>query len=397
MSNKQIIPGVPAEPSHGYPITLDGIVYTPVQTWRDRTQSWYLDLYDSSGALIAGGRRLSPGRYPVHVFGLDIPGEFIVGGSDGFERYDLGVQGGLTLEYVPAASLPTGDTTAEPVGVLEVGEPPDPEVGTNGSGVPLEGTILESLTVLGLEPDGLWSGDGDNEGHNLGEVLTDGMIGEGSDPRDLDMQVADSPPSLRNETKFGGFPFFRFDGLHVGNCSLASSGHFWDTAEATVVIVFNDSIVASDPDPAVAYFDVFGGVYFGRIAAEPEDDATVIIGYAGAGDEDHIIAQYPYTPGSARMLGYAWENTNNTFRTIYGNQVSNLTGAGPVIGSDDTMHIGGNIEYAAANYVRDFGVAFIAVWLRPLTAEEIAKVYELAVYRCHIEREDAPYIAPEED
>lgn len=384
---KAILPGVPGEAWHSYPITLDGGVYLVVQTYRERTDSWYLDLYDSAGTLLAGGRRLSPGRFPLHWFGLDIPGEFIVGGTDEFTRYDLGVQGGLTLEYVPGSSLPTGDPTPAPSGYLTDGEPPDPAVGTNGSGVPLDGTILESLTALGIAPDCIWSGDGDNSGANPGDTLTAGLLGEGIDPRDIVNASVTLFPVLRDETAFHGFPYFSFYGGDGAPRSLTSTDHFWDVGAATVIVVFRD-VQAADPDEiltyAASYFDYYGGVYIGR--GDTVEPSVVV----GTSNGDTILGTSDLVPGVPMIAGLAWDNATDTARVIFGNQVDEVELPGDV-GSDDEMHIGqGHPTYTYPDPALGLQVAFVAVWTRALTVEEIARVYRLAVYRCALVREDAP-------
>ena len=80
-------------------VTLDGEEYRAVLTWRQRTRSWYLDLYLADGTPVALGRRFSPGWSPVRgSTSEDLPpGSFVVAGQDGYRRSDLGRD--LVLRY----------------------------------------------------------------------------------------------------------------------------------------------------------------------------------------------------------------------------------------------------------------------------------------------------------
>jgi hypothetical protein len=76
-------------------------------TWRDRTKSWYLDIFQIDGTPLVLGRRLSP--YWSPIFGDArtpelIDGSIAVRGLDGYEQDDLGTTS-LLLWYIPFSDL----------------------------------------------------------------------------------------------------------------------------------------------------------------------------------------------------------------------------------------------------------------------------------------------------
>ena len=90
---------------HRQRVTLDGTEYRIVLTWRQRSRSWYLDLYSADGNPIALGRRLSSGWSPVRG-ATDAqlpPGAFVVGGPEDYRRSDLGDD--LMVRYYSGAEL----------------------------------------------------------------------------------------------------------------------------------------------------------------------------------------------------------------------------------------------------------------------------------------------------
>ena len=62
----QLPPYEPTEqqPTHDYLIPLSGTTYRLVWQWRDRTESWYLSLYDADDILLVDGIRAVVG-YPL--------------------------------------------------------------------------------------------------------------------------------------------------------------------------------------------------------------------------------------------------------------------------------------------------------------------------------------------
>lgn len=92
-----LIPGIPDEPSFDLTTALGavgepGSVYVLRFTWRDRTASWYIDLFESDGVTaIVLGKRLSPGWAPYAGLVIEtLPdGLIYVRGTDDFERADL--------------------------------------------------------------------------------------------------------------------------------------------------------------------------------------------------------------------------------------------------------------------------------------------------------------------
>lgn len=93
----------PNLPRHTQQVTLDGREYRLTLTWRDRTQSWYLNLSTLTGDDIAVGRRLSPRFAPLLGIPAAPPGELIVRGPSPYERFDLGDD--LRLIYVEADEI----------------------------------------------------------------------------------------------------------------------------------------------------------------------------------------------------------------------------------------------------------------------------------------------------
>ena len=75
-------------------------------TYRERTLSWYLDIYELNGTPLLLGRRLSANWIPMYgyayLLGL-IEGVLVVRGLEGYEQKDLGKT--LILEYIPEQDL----------------------------------------------------------------------------------------------------------------------------------------------------------------------------------------------------------------------------------------------------------------------------------------------------
>lgn len=89
-------------PAHRYRVTLSGVEFGLRFTFRDRTSSWYLDLFDVDGNPLALGRRLSPGYSPLLGVAVDRgpSGYLLVTGSDPYERE------GIRLFYVTDVDAP---------------------------------------------------------------------------------------------------------------------------------------------------------------------------------------------------------------------------------------------------------------------------------------------------
>lgn len=83
-------------PAHRYRVTLSGAEFSLRFTFRDRTSSWYLDLFDVDGNPLALGRRLSPSYSPLLGVAVDRgpSGLLYVEGADPYER------DGIRLFYV---------------------------------------------------------------------------------------------------------------------------------------------------------------------------------------------------------------------------------------------------------------------------------------------------------
>lgn len=105
-----LLPGFPHLPAHRIRVTLGARAYDLRLTWRERTASWYLDLWKTDGTPIALGRRLTPGWDPILGLGIadspDDGGFGTVRGTDPYERQDLGA--GLRLVWMPTAEVQAG-------------------------------------------------------------------------------------------------------------------------------------------------------------------------------------------------------------------------------------------------------------------------------------------------
>lgn len=86
-------------PEHRYTIALDGVQYDLRLIYRERTASWYLDLWDPDGNALLLGKRLTP-SWPVNT-GITSgpPGLIVPTGQDPYDRYEL------ELWYFTAAEL----------------------------------------------------------------------------------------------------------------------------------------------------------------------------------------------------------------------------------------------------------------------------------------------------
>ena len=99
----------PDQPVHERWVELEGVLVSYRLTWRPRTASWYLDLYDSAGTLVLAGARL-PSGWPVtarHRLAGMPPGWFVLIDSQGEDApATLDELGGRFLFcYVTAAEI----------------------------------------------------------------------------------------------------------------------------------------------------------------------------------------------------------------------------------------------------------------------------------------------------
>jgi len=102
-------------PIHDYQVDLEGSVYRYVLTYRERQESWYLDLYGSDDSALIMGKRLSI-NWPIltgHVNAGLPPGQILLLDSSASEAEcsyaDLGNR--CLLVYVPADEIPETSTT----------------------------------------------------------------------------------------------------------------------------------------------------------------------------------------------------------------------------------------------------------------------------------------------
>lgn len=109
-----LLPAFPDLPCFRVAVTLGpldgpGEVFVLRFTYRTRTASWYVDVFESNGeTLLLAGRRLSPGWSPhrgIVVEGMP-DGVLYVRGRDEFERDDLGTDN-LRVVFFDAEEIAT--------------------------------------------------------------------------------------------------------------------------------------------------------------------------------------------------------------------------------------------------------------------------------------------------
>lgn len=106
------LPLFPERPAQSYTIALDGVQYQIRLTYRERTASWYLDLYDEQGEAVLLGRRLSPGAPPLNEgVTKGPPGVLFAAGPDPYPRDGVGLWYASASEVgaVQAASRAAAD------------------------------------------------------------------------------------------------------------------------------------------------------------------------------------------------------------------------------------------------------------------------------------------------
>lgn len=104
----------PAVPQHTSQIVWGDSEVRIRMTFRDRTASWYFDLFDLDEVAIVTGRRVSPEWVPLAGLALDDSLDpdinLVTQGPSPYNRSDLGV--GLRLLLVPDDDLPPPTPTA---------------------------------------------------------------------------------------------------------------------------------------------------------------------------------------------------------------------------------------------------------------------------------------------
>ena len=90
-----LVPGFPDLPSHRMRVTLGARTYGLRFTFRARTASWYVDIYDADGEPLILGQRMSPRWSPLAGYNIDAAPDsdgqgVIVIGPDPYDRAMLG-------------------------------------------------------------------------------------------------------------------------------------------------------------------------------------------------------------------------------------------------------------------------------------------------------------------
>ncbi len=94
----------PDSPSSIQTVSLGGTSYRVRSTWRERSSSWYIDVYLVDGTSVALGRRVAAGAILVHDMDRHDPaspggGVLFAGGKDRYAREDLGGEGGIDVHF----------------------------------------------------------------------------------------------------------------------------------------------------------------------------------------------------------------------------------------------------------------------------------------------------------
>ena len=92
----------PDQPERTQTVTLGDRQFRVRLVFRDRTSSWYMDLFDAADVPMALGRRLSPSAFPTS--GLQLVGKpdgaLMVTGAEPYVRSDMGDT--LVLQFIGA-------------------------------------------------------------------------------------------------------------------------------------------------------------------------------------------------------------------------------------------------------------------------------------------------------
>lgn len=110
------LPLVADLPEHSYTIALDGVQYEFRLVYRDRTASWYLDVFDEDGAALMLGRRLSPSFTPNEVVPELPPGVLFVTGADPYARDEIELIYLTEAEVIASRTETVRDTVVEVTG-----------------------------------------------------------------------------------------------------------------------------------------------------------------------------------------------------------------------------------------------------------------------------------------
>jgi hypothetical protein len=104
------------QPQHRQSVVLDGERWGIRLTYRERTRSWYMDLYDADDEPVALGRRLSGDWFAVVTVVAEggPPGGFYVVGADPYER------DGVQLLYVTGDEIEAARDRAADASTLRV-------------------------------------------------------------------------------------------------------------------------------------------------------------------------------------------------------------------------------------------------------------------------------------
>lgn len=113
----QIVTAFPSLPAFRQSVTFGEAQFSLRLTWRDRTASWYADLWAADGTAIWLGQRVSPDW----ALGLGLTpegkpdGVFLVRGPADYDRLNLG--DALKLVFYPTAELPAATVAEDSVTV----------------------------------------------------------------------------------------------------------------------------------------------------------------------------------------------------------------------------------------------------------------------------------------
>lgn len=112
------IQGFPLLPSHDQTVVLVSDQFTLTFTFRERTNSWYLDLRTVAGVDLVLGVRLSVKWSPTLGLAIEgLPaGALYTRGPDGYVRGDLGDQ--LRLMFYELSEIPIPDQPDQPTVVI---------------------------------------------------------------------------------------------------------------------------------------------------------------------------------------------------------------------------------------------------------------------------------------